>query len=141
MSLNRVILMGRITRDLEKKTTPSGVSILNFTLAVEDDYKPRDGSDRKCNFVDCVAWRGTADFLEKYSGKGRNIVVVGSLQSEKWQDRDGNNRVSWKVQVDNAYFADSKPDGAASARTATPSPDISATGFTDEGTEGGDLPF
>lgn len=141
MSLNKWVGIGRITKSLEKKVTPSGVSVLNFTIAVEDDYKPRDGSERRVAFVDCVAWRNCADFLEKYAGKGRNICIVGSWWPEKWQDRDGNNRVSWKVQVDNAYFADSKPDGAASARTDTPSPDISATGFTDEGTDGGELPF
>lgn len=106
--LNKWFGMGRITKDLEKKTTPSGVSVLNFTIAVEDDYKPKDGSERGVAFVDCVAWRSTADFLEKYSGKGRMIVVTGAWKPEKWQDKDGNNRTSWKVQVDSVYFADSK---------------------------------
>lgn len=121
MSLNHIVLMGRITKDLEKKTTASGASYVNFTLAVEDDYKPKDGSDRHVDFVDCIAWNGTADFLEKWSGKGRNIAVTGRLTSDKWQDKDGNNRTSWKVKVENFYFADSKRDGAASQPNDAPS--------------------
>lgn len=106
MSMNKVFLMGRITKDLEKKTTPSGVSVLNTTIAVDRDFK--NGDEKQTDFVDVVFWRHNADFLEKYSGKGRMIVVEGQLQSRKWQDKDGNNRVSWEVQAQNVYFADSK---------------------------------
>ena len=106
MSINKVILMGRITKDLEKKTTPSGVSVLNTTIAVDRDFK--NGDEKETDFVDVVFWRHNADFLERYSGKGRMIVVEGQLQSRKWQDKDGNNRVSWGVQAQNVYFADSK---------------------------------
>lgn len=106
MSMNKVFLMGRITKDLAKKTTPSGVSVLNTTIAVDRDFK--NGDEKQTDFVDVVFWRHNADFLEKYSGKGRMIVVEGQLQSRKWQDKDGNNRVSWEVQAQNVYFADSK---------------------------------
>ena len=106
MSMNKVFLMGRITKDLEKKTTPSGVSVLNTTIAVDRDFK--NGDEKQTDFVDVVFWRHNADFLEKYGGKGRMIVVEGQLQSRKWQDKDGNNRVSWEVQAQNVYFADSK---------------------------------
>lgn len=106
MSMNKVFLMGRITKDLEKKSTPSGVSVLNTTIAVDRDFK--NGDEKQTDFVDVVFWRHNADFLEKYSGKGRMIVVEGQLQSRKWQDKDGNNRVSWEVQAQNVYFADSK---------------------------------
>lgn len=113
MSLNKWFGMGRITRDLEKKVTPSGVSVMNFTIAVDDDYKPKDGGEKRVAFVDCVAWRANADFMEKYCAKGRNVVVIGSWWPEKWTDKDGNSRTSWKVQAENIYFADSKPKGEA----------------------------
>lgn len=133
MSMNKVFLMGRITRDIEKKATPSGVSVVNFTLAVEDDYKPKDGTDRHVDFVDCNAWAGTADFISTYMGKGRNVVVVGQLKSDKYTDKDGNKRTSWKVKVDNIYFADSKKDGSASVGQAP------ADAFDND--DDGSLPF
>lgn len=137
MSLNHVSLMGRIVKEPEKTTTQSGVSVCNFTIAVDRDYK--NGDEKVADFVPCVCWRSTADFVEKYLGKGRMVVVSGSLQSEKWQDKDGNNRVSWKVQAQNVYFADSKKDGAGQSSQA---PDVSAGGFTDMGSETEEeLPF
>jgi single-strand DNA-binding protein len=104
--LNRIIIMGRLVRDPEKRTTQSGVSVVSFTVAVDRDFK--NGDEKVTDFIDCTAWRGTADFISKYFGKGRMIVVDGQLQSRKWQDKDGNNRVSWEVQAQNVYFADSK---------------------------------
>lgn len=145
MSLNKWIGIGRITKDLEKETTPSGVSKLKFTIAVEDDYKPKDG-DRKTSFIDCVAWRHTADFLEKYSGKGRNICVVGKLDQNKWEDKDGNKRSKLEVQVDNVYFADSKRDGdgggsgSSYSSSESAAPDVDAREFTDL-PDDGELPF
>ena len=112
MSLNTITVMGRLPRDVEKKTTPSGVPVANFTLAVDRDHK--NGDEKVTDWIDCVAWRGTADFLEKYGTKGRMVVVNGSLQSRKWTDRDGNNRTSFEVQAQNVYFADSKRDSAPS---------------------------
>ena len=145
MSLNKWIGIGRITKDLEKETTPSGVSKLKFTIAVEDDYKPKDG-DRKTSFIDCVAWRHTADFLEKYSGKGRNICVVGKLDQNKWEDKDGNKRSKLEVQVDNVYFADSKRDGDsagggnADAGSSSKATDTTPGNF-EELPDDGELPF
>ena len=104
--LNHITIMGRLVRDPEKRTTQSGVSVVTFTVAVDRDFK--NGDEKVTDFIDCTAWRGTADFISKYFGKGRMIVVDGSLNSRKWQDKDGNNRVSWEVQAQNVYFADSK---------------------------------
>ena len=107
--LNRFVGMGRITRDLEPKTTPSGVNVLSFTIACDRDIK--QGGEKVTDFIDCVAWRHNADFLAKYAGKGRLVCVEGNLQSRKWQDKDGNNRTSWEVQIGNVYLCDRKPDG------------------------------
>ena len=134
MSLNRWVGMGRITKDIEKKVTPSGISVVNFSIAVEDDYKPKDGTDRQVYFVECEAWGHNADFLEKYCGKGRNIVVVGMLKSDKYTDRDGNNRTAWRIKVDTVYFADSKRSDQSGAEPT-------AAAFTDVTADGGDLPF
>lgn len=104
--LNRIIIMGRLVRDPEKRTTQSGVSVVSFTVAVDRDFK--NGDEKVTDYIDCTAWRGTADFISKFFTKGRAIVVDGQLQSRKWQGKDGNNRVSWEVQAQNVYFADSK---------------------------------
>lgn len=132
MSMNRIVLMGRIASDIEKKTTNSGVSVVTVPLAVDRDYK--QGDERQTDFINCVFWRQRADALEKYSGKGRMIAVDGRLEIRKWEDKEGNKRSSAEVQVDNWYFADSKRDGAEPAGQ-TPS-----AGFTEVEDEG-DLPF
>lgn len=105
--LNKVVIMGRITRDLEKRVTPSGISVMNFTLAVDRDFQ-KQGEEKQTDFVPCTAFRHNADFLEKWSGKGRMIVVEGKLQIDKYTDKDGNNRTAPNVVADNVYFADSK---------------------------------
>lgn len=135
MSLNHIVLMGRMVKDPEKRTTASGVSVCNFTIAVERDYK--NGDERVSDFIECVVWRGAADFVEKYMGKGRMVVVSGSLQSKKWQDKDGNNRTSWEVQATNVYFADSKKDGAEQSSPAT----AQTPGYEDLGNDEPVLPF
>lgn len=104
--LNHITIMGRLTKDPELRKTQSGVSVVSFTVAVDRDFK--NGDEKVTDFIDCTAWRGQADFIAKYFGKGRMIVVEGQLQSRKWQDKEGNNRVSWEVQAQNVYFADSK---------------------------------
>ena len=104
--LNHITIMGRLVRDPEKRTTQSGVSVVSFTVAVDRDFK--NGDEKVTDYIDCTAWRGQADFIAKYFSKGRMIVVDGALNSRKWQDKDGNNRVSWEVQAQNVYFADSK---------------------------------
>lgn len=104
--LNHITIMGRLVRDPELRKTQSGVSVVSFTVAVDRDFK--NGDEKVTDYIDCTAWRGQADFISKYFTKGRAIVVDGSLNSRKWTDKDGNNRVSWEVQAQSVYFADSK---------------------------------
>ena len=137
MSLNRIVLMGRIASDIEKKTTNSGVSVVTVPLAVDRDYK--QGDERQTDFIKCVFWRKRADALEKYSGKGRMIAVEGRLEIRKWEDKEGNKRSEAEVQVDNWYFADSKRDGAAPAGQTYSAPSVG--GFSEPDDDGGDLPF
>ncbi len=106
--LNHIVIMGRLTRDPELRTTQSGVSVASFTVAVDRDYGSRDGGERQTDFIDVVAWRQTGEFVSKYFHKGSMIVVSGRLQSRKWQDRDGNNRTSWEINADNVYFGESR---------------------------------
>ena len=109
--LNHITIMGRLTRDVELRSTQSGVSVASFTVAVDRDFGARDSGERQTDFIDCVAWRQTGEFVSKYFRKGSMIVVSGRLQSRKWQDRDGNNRTSWEVNADNVYFGESRRDG------------------------------
>lgn len=106
--LNRVIVMGRLTRDPELRRTSSGISVVAFSLAVERDFKPKDNSSKEVDFLDVVAWRGTADFVSKYLTKGRAVVVSGRLQVRLWKDQEGNKRKSIEILADSVYFADSK---------------------------------
>ena len=108
--LNHIVIMGRLTRDPELRTTQAGVSVTSFTVAVDRDFGGRDGGERQTDFIDCVAWRSTGEFVSKYFHKGSMIVVSGRLQSRKWQDRDGNNRTNWEVIADNVYFGESRRD-------------------------------
>ena len=108
--LNHITIMGRLTRDPELRSTQSGVSVTSFTVAVDRDFGGRDGGERQTDFIDCVAWRQTGEFVSKYFHKGSMIVVSGRLQSRKWQDRDGNNRTNWEVIADNVYFGESRRD-------------------------------
>ena len=109
--LNHITIMGRLTRDPELRRTGSGVAVASFTLAVDRDYAPRDGGERETDFIDCVAWRQTGEFVSKYFTKGRMAVVSGRLQIRGWTDKDGNKRRSAEVVADNVYFGDSRRDG------------------------------
>ena len=109
--LNHIVLMGRLTRDPELRRTGSGVAVASFTLAVDRDYAAQ-GAEKETDFVDIVAWRGTAEFVSKYFAKGRMAVVSGRLQIRNWQDKEGNKRRSAEVVADNVYFGDSKRDNA-----------------------------
>ena len=142
--LNKIVIMGRLTRDPELRRTQSGTAVANFSLAVDRDYKAQDGT-KETDFIQCIAWRGTGEFVSKYFQKGRIAVVEGRLQVRKYKDKDGNNRTVSEVVADNVYFADSK--------NAAPSGDINAlservdqtfgnneSGFS-EITDDGDLPF
>ena len=111
--LNHIVIMGRLTRDPELRYTQSNTPVASFTLAVDRDYAPQ-GGERETDFIDCVAWRGTAEFASKYFFKGQMAVVDGRLQSRKWQDRDGNNRTSWEINVSNLYFGEKKDNSRSS---------------------------
>ena len=157
--LNHIVIMGRLTRDPELRTTQSGVSVASFTVAVDRDFGGRDGGERQTDFFDCSAWRQTGEFVSRNFRKGSMIVVSGRMQSRKYQDREGNNRTAWDVQVDNVYFGESKRDsesqfgfnagsytaqnnygGYDSARQNTPAPQVAPSPF-EELEDDGDLPF
>ena len=108
--LNHIVIMGRLTRDPELRRTGSGVAVTSFSLAVDRDFAPKDGGERETDFLDCVAWRQTGEFVSKYFAKGRMAVVSGRLQIRSWTDKDGNKRRTAEVVADNVYFGDSKRD-------------------------------
>ena len=112
--LNHIVIMGRLTRDPELRTTQGGVNVASFSVAVERDFGGRDGGEKQTDFIDCVAWRQTGEFVSRYFRKGSMIVVSGRLQSRKWQDRDGNNRTNWEISADNVYFGEGRRDGGDS---------------------------
>lgn len=107
--LNKIVLMGRLTRDPELRHTQSGTAVTSFSLAVDRDFKGQNG-EKEVDFIDIVAWRNTAEFVNKYFSKGRMAVVEGRLQMQDWTDKNGNERRSWKVNADHVYFGDSKRD-------------------------------
>ena len=108
--LNHITIMGRLTRDPELRYTQSQTPVASFTLAVDRDFGGRDGGEKQTDFIDCVAWRQTAEFVSKYFTKGRMAVVSGRLQIRDWTDREGGKRRSAEVVVDNMYFGDSRRD-------------------------------
>ena len=118
--LNHIVIMGRLTKDPELRTTQSGVSVTSFTLAVDRDFKNKDSGEKSTDFIDVVAWRQTAEFVCKYFGKGRMAVAEGRLQIRDWKDRDGNNRRSAEVVADNVYFGDSKRDSGGDSYGSPP---------------------
>ncbi len=109
--LNHIVIMGRLVRDPELRRTGSGVAVASFRVAVDRDFAPKDGGERKADFIDCVAWRQTGEFISKYFTKGRMIVVDGRLEMRDWTDKEGNKRTSAEIVVANAYFGDSRRDG------------------------------
>lgn len=106
--LNRICIMGRITRDLDLRRTQDGTAVTSFTVAVDDDFKSKATGEKKTYFLDVVAWRHAAEFVCQYLGKGRMVVVEGKLTVRDWTDKDGNKRTTAEVVADNVYFADSK---------------------------------
>lgn len=101
--LNKIVLMGRLTRDPELRHTQSGTAVASFSLAVDRDFKGQNG-EKETDFIDVVAWRNTGEFVSKYFSKGRMAVVSGRLQIRDWTDKDGNKRRSAEVIADNVYF-------------------------------------
>ena len=106
--LNHITIMGCLTRDPELRYTQSQTPVASFTLAVDRDFGSRDGGEKQTDFIDCVAWRQTAEFVSKYFTKGSMAVVSGRLQIRDWTDRDGGKRRSAEVVVDNMYFGESR---------------------------------
>ena len=109
--LNHITLMGRLTRDPELRRTGSGVAVASFTIAVDRDFGKNENGEKETDFIDCVAWRQTGEFVSKYFTKGRMAVVSGRLQIRPWTDKDGNKRRTAEVVADNVYFGDSRREG------------------------------
>ena len=132
--LNKIFLMGRLTRDPELRRTGSGLAVAFFSLAVDRDFKSQSG-EKETDFIDIVAWRNTAEFVSKYFTKGRMAVVEGRLQIRDWTDKEGNKRRSSEVVADSIYFGDSKKD------TGMPAQSYSNNGSFSEVEDDGELPF
>ncbi len=127
--LNHIVVMGRLARDPELRHTQSGTAVASFTLAVDRDFKDKDTGERATDWIDCVAWRTTGEFVSKYFSKGRMAVVDGRLQIREWTDKEGNKRRSAEIVANSVYFGDSKPkDGQ------------DAGGKKDKGNDGFELP-
>ena len=144
--LNKIFLMGRLTKDPELRRTQSGTAVASFSIAVDRDHGKK-GEDKETDFIDIVAWRNTAEFVSKYFSKGRMAVVEGRLQIRDWTDKEGGKRRSAEVVADNIYFGDSKKQdsGGAGGASSYSGGDYGYSGgdnFQDLGDEGGDgLPF
>ena len=119
--LNTIFVMGRLTRDPELRRTAAGAAVTNWTLAVERDYSGQDGN-RETDFIDCVAWKQTAEFVGKYFSKGKMMTVKGRLQIRSWTDKDGNKRKTAEIVAENIYFAGPKKD-SGNGNTGTAYPD------------------
>ena len=142
---NIAILTGRLTADPELKTTPNGVSVTSFSIAVDRRYN--SGEEKQTDFINIVAWRGTAEFITKYFQKGELIGIEGSIQTRRYQDKDGNNRTAFEVKAQKVQFVESKGkgDNLPAQDTTTPqgvnfSASADNTEFTDFDTDD-DLPF
>ena len=151
--LNKIFIMGRLTRDPELRRTQSGTAVTSFSLAVDRDFKTQ-GGEKETDFIDVVAWRNTAEFVSKYFTKGRMAIAEGRLQIRDWTDKDGNKRKSAEVVADNVYFGDSKRDGAGDGgyapSSSAPAPSGSSrssapmdgrSDFAEISEEDGELPF
>lgn len=115
--LNRIVIMGRLTRDPELRYTTSRVPVCSFSIACDRDYRPENG-ERETDFVDIVAWRNTGEFVSKYFKKGRVAVIEGRLQIREWTDKEGNKRRTAEIVADNVYFGDSKTEDKNPAGTS-----------------------
>ena len=109
--LNHSVIMGRLGKDPELRRTQSGTPVASFRLAVDRDFKDKSTGERATDWITCVAWRSTAEFVEKYFAKGSQVLVAGRLQMRDWTDKDGNKRISAEVQAENVYFAGAKTEG------------------------------
>ena len=147
--LNKIFIMGRLTRDPELRRTQTGTPVASFSLAVDRDFKDKSTGERTTDFIDVVAWRQTGEFVSRYFTKGRMAVVEGRLQIRDWTDREGGKRRSAEVVADNIYFGDSKRDGetggASFSRPAAPAdygmPPVGGDQFAELADDDGELPF
>lgn len=149
--LNKIFLMGRLTRDPELRHTQTGTAVASFTLAVDRDFKDKQSGERACDFINVVAWRQTGEFVSRYFTKGRMAVVEGRLQMRDWTDKDGNKRTAAEVVADNVYFGDSKKEsepGCNSGYNSDSAPAPSGYGapngvdqFAELSDDDGELPF
>lgn len=133
--MNVITLMGRLTSDAELKTTNNGVSVTTFNLAVDRSYTPK-GQDKQTDFIPCVAWRGTAEFISKYFRKGQRIAVKGELQQRTYTANDGSKRNVFEVIVDGAFFCESKAEPSTEFKAA-----VTNNGFVEVAYEDETLPF
>ena len=138
MGLNRVTVMGRLTRDPELRRTGSGIAVATFGIAVDRDYGAKEDGSRETDFLEVVAWRNTADFVERHLSKGRQVAVAGRLQSRSYEDKDGNKRKAVEIVADRIYFADSKYASDLNTQNAY-QPEQS--GFAEVTGDDSDLPF
>ena len=130
--LNQIVIMGRLTRDPELRRTGSGIAVTSFTLAVDRDFSGKDSGEKETDFIDCVAWRQTGEFVSKYFSKGRMAVVTGRLQIRGWTDKDGNKRRTAEVIADSVYFGDSKKEsdsGSSYGGNSYNAPGYNAPGY------------
>lgn len=145
--LNRIVLMGRLTKNPELRHTQSGTPVASFSLAVDRDFKDKTTGEKGTDFIDIVAWRQTAEFVSRFFTKGRMAVVEGRLQLRDWTDKDGNKRRTAEVLAEHVYFGDSKRDaegGAESGGAYTPPPAEPGSGgaeFEELTDDDGELPF
>ena len=137
--LNKIIIMGRLTRDPELRHTQSGTAVTSFTLAVDRDFKNKQSGEKETDFIDIVAWRQTGEFVSRYFNKGRMAVVEGRLQMRDWTDKDGNKRRAAEIVADNVYFGDSKKEQDTGAPAYYGAP--SGGQFSQLEDDDGDLPF
>lgn len=137
--LNKIVIMGRLTRDPELRRTQSGTAVGSFTLAVDRDFKDKQTGERATDFIDCVAWGSTGEFAQRYFTKGRMAVVQGRLQLRDWTDKEGNKRRSAEVVVEQMYFGDSKREGDGG--NDAPARQYPKQDFEDLEDNDSDLPF
>ena len=118
--MNIIAIKGRLVRDPEVRKTANDISVCTITVAVDRAYS--SGGEKQTDFFDCVFWRQGAEFVSKYFSKGKEIIVHGEMQSRKWQDKDGNNRISWEIQNAHAEFCGSKSDNSSTSETVSDFP-------------------
>lgn len=141
MALNHISIMGRLTRDPELRRTGSGVAVTSFTIACDRDFSGKNGGEKETDFIDCTAWRHTAEFVSKYFNKGRMAIVSGRLQMRKWTDKDGNKRTSAEIVADNVYFGDSKSGNQDNGFDANTTHTVPAADFAMLDGDDSGLPF